>query len=187
MATSAMITVPLLLSAPVRAVRRVEDLGRRCISACVLLCYVAGTVGLPAPSLGAIAANGACRCSPASVLAGTCCCHNPGATRSCCADKSARPFVRPVLQESGKSSARSCCQPKATTASTTHDDKNELRVSTCPCGPTAPDGSLMCTDPRLPIAATLLSIELPVGEKLPIASLSAPRGALEPQTPPPKA
>ena len=184
-----MTIIQSLRRAPVRAVRRVEGLGRRCIGACLLLCYVVGTVGLPAPSLGAIAANGGCRCSPASVLAGTCCCSHPGVKvqRSCCVDKGDGSRVRADLSESAKRVARSCCQPKLTASALQKSGNNELRVCACPCGPDAPDASVACTDPRLPAASTTLTIELPIAARLSIASDSAPSGTLEPQIRPPRA
>lgn len=179
-----------------RAVHCCAPARRQCIGACMLVSYIGGTVGLPAPLAGprgscqhGAGGSRACCCSAASILAATCCCSQPVVQRSCCSQKPVRPTVRTVLRESAKPAAGSCCTKSESSRSVQNRETsdNELRVSGCPCGPGAPDASFVCADPRL--ATEPVSVSGSVREQADpaVESVSAPGGALEPLTPPPRA
>lgn len=175
-----------------RAVRRRS--GRRLTGLCLVWCYIVGTVGLPLPGVGGSCRSPSgggevCRCSVASVLAGTCCCRSHAARRTCCEARAAAPAARSVPHEITKSAVpRTCCSSRNAASDGKGQDssRNELRVSGCPCGPGAPDAGFICVDPRLPPSAISLTIDFRVVSHLPITSASAPSGTLEPQTPPPR-
>lgn len=180
-----------------RAIRRIAPARRRWVGACVLVSYVIGTIGLPAPLAGA--AKGcqhgtggalACCCTAASILAGACCCHQPAAKPSCCQPKSAAPSVSTVLRASSSATSGHSCCSKSTQSRSERDGESqdsEIRVSGCPCGPGAPDASLVCADPRLAPEPTVVSGAVRVEAGQQIQSMLAPTGTLEPQTPPPRA
>jgi hypothetical protein len=189
-------SVRALIEVLLRAVHCRAPARRQCIGACLLVSYVVGSVGVPAPLAGPggscqYGSGGAhaCCCSAASILAGTCCCSKPVVQRSCCSQKTAAESESALLKESTKSAARSCCsKTSAPTAVPTQDSSdNELRVSGCPCGPGAPDATFVCADPRLPNEPVIVSGFVRVEAGPVIESVSAPGGALEPLTPPPRA
>jgi hypothetical protein len=168
---------------------------RQCVGACLLVSYVVGTVGLPAPLAGpgkschhGVAGSHACCCSASSILAGTCCCSKPVVQRSCCSEKTAQHSVRTMLRESVKTATHSCCTKTESSKSVPSQDssENELRVSGCPCGPGAPDASFVCADPRLATEPVIVSGPVRVEAGPAVESISAPGGALEPLTPPPR-
>lgn len=86
--------------------------------------------------------------------------------------------------------SQSCCSRRG--ASQTKNEPNDrpeepgLRVTSCPCGPGAPDGGLICADPRLPAEQTRLLAPAPTGARPRVESLIVECGTLEPQTPPPR-
>lgn len=179
------------------ATRRCAPTRRQCLGACLLVSYVVGTVGLPAPLAGpggscqhGAGGSGACCCTVSSILAGTCCCSKPVAPQTCCSDKSARPSVKAVVRESVQSATTAACCSKSTTSIATTvqtEQDSELRVSGCPCGPGAPAASFICADPRLAIEPVTVvgSLQFATGPAL--QSFIAPRNVLEPLTPPPRA
>ena len=189
-------SVHALIEVMLRAVHRCAPARRQCIGACLLISYVVGTVGLPAPLAGpggscqqGAGGSHACCCSAASILAGTCCCSKPVVQRSCCSEKPARPSVRTVLRESAKPAAGSCCTKSESSSSVQSRETgdNELRVSGCPCGPGAPDAGFVCADPRLAAEPVIVSGAVREEAGPAVQSDSAPGGALEPLTPPPRA
>lgn len=189
-------SVHALIEVLLRAVHCCAPARRQCIGACLLVSYVAGAVGLPVPLAGpggsgrqGSGGSHACCCSAASILAGTCCCSKPVVQQSCCSEKPARPSVRTVLRESVKPTAGSCCT-KSESSRPVHsrgDGDNELRVSGCPCGPGAPDAGFVCADPRLVTEPVIVSGAVCAEAGPAVESVSAPGGALEPLTPPPRA
>ena len=167
--------------------------------ACLLFCYVAGTVGLPMPvgvagaggaCLHGASVSGVCHCSAESILAGQCCCHRQAIASACCAHKGESPAEPHTLSETATPKvAGSCCRQMTSKQGRPADRSGEQleRLTRCPCGPGSADSSLVCTDPRLPTPGIALTGAPQIVGFVVNEPTLAPGGALEPLTPPPRA